>query len=97
MLLKDFNETFQDELNDPDFVAAYLQDALAEGLETFLLALHHVTKVNGGLSKLAETTSLGRESLYKTLSEQGNPEFRTLQRILSALGMQFTVRRAETH
>ena len=97
MILKDFNETFADELREPEFVAAYLSAALEyEGLETFFAALGHVAKANGGMTKLAQATSLGRESLYKTLSEQGNPEFRTLSAVLGALGLRFSVIRGET-
>jgi probable addiction module antidote protein len=96
MILRDFNETFAYELRDPEFAAGYLQACLDyETVDAFLIALKDVAKANGGMTKLAETTSLGRESLYKTLSAQGNPEFRTLNAILSALGMRFSVVRDE--
>ena len=46
MPLKDFNETFSDELKDSEFVAVYLEAALNdEGLETFLVALRDVAQV----------------------------------------------------
>ncbi len=97
MKLRDFNETFAYELREPDFAAGYLEACLRhEGFETFLTGLKNVAQANCGMTKLAEETSLGRESLYKTLSAQGNPEFRTLEAILSALGMRFTVVRADT-
>ena len=48
------------------------------------------------MRKLAETTGLGRESLHKTLSAQGNPEFKTLEAVLGALAMRFSVVRSET-
>ncbi len=96
MILRDFNETFAYELRDPEFAAGYLQACLQyEGFETFLTGLKNVAQANGGMTKLAEETSLGRESLYKTLSAQGNPEFRTLEAILGALGMRFAVVRSE--
>jgi probable addiction module antidote protein len=92
MKTRDFNETFAYELRDPEFAAGYLQACLQyEGFETFLTGLKNVAQANGGMTKLAEATSLGRESLYKTLSAQGNPEFKTLDAILSALGMRFSV------
>ena len=97
MRTRDFNETFAYELRDPEFAAGYLDACLRyEGFETFLTGLKNVARANGGMTKLAEETSLGRESLYKTLSAQGNPEFRTLEAILSALGMRFAVVRADT-
>ena len=96
MILRDFNETFAYELRDPEFAAGYLQACLEyEDVDTFLIALRDVLKANGGMTKLAEETSLGREGLYKTLSAQGNPEFRTLEAILGALGMRFSVTRCE--
>ncbi len=65
-------------------------------MDTFLVALRNVAKARGGMTELAQATALGRESLYKTLSEQGNPEFRTLQAVLGALGLRFSITRAET-
>ncbi len=97
MILRDFNETFAYELKDPEFAAGYLQACLEyETVDAFLVALKEVAKANGGMTKLAEAASLGRESLYKTLSAQGNPEFKTLNAILSALGMRFAVVRDGT-
>ena len=97
MQLKNFNATFADELRDPDFAAAYLEAALEEeGVETFLAALQNVARANGGMTNISRAASLSRESMYKALSEQGNPEFRTLNSVLQAFGMRFAVRRSET-
>jgi len=41
-----------------------------------------------GMSQLAKDTGLGRESLYKTLSDQGNPSFGTILKVVRALGME---------
>ena len=79
-------------LADTEEAAAYLSAALEENdLPVLLLALRDVADANGGLSKLAETTGLGRESLYKTLSEKGNPQLDTVARLLDALGLQLAV------
>jgi len=40
-----------------------------------------------GMSQLAKETGLGRESLYKALSGQGNPSFGTILKVVRALGM----------
>ena len=93
MRLKDFNETFEDELRDPEYAASYLQYALEDGTETFLIALRDVAKANGGMSQLAEATALGRESMYKALSEDGNPKIKTVQTILKALGLRLSIAR----
>ncbi len=91
MRLKDFNETFEQELNDPEYAASYLEYALEDGMETFLIALREVAKANGGMSRLAEATTLGRESMYKALSEDGNPKIKTVQTVLKALGLRLSI------
>ncbi|MES2128118.1 MAG: addiction module antidote protein [Pseudomonadota bacterium] len=44
-----------------------------------------------GMSQLAKETGLGRESLYKALSGQGNPSFSTILRVANALGLRLSV------
>ena len=44
-----------------------------------------------GMTQIAASTELGRESLYKALSESGNPQFSTVQKIVSALGLQISI------
>ena len=39
------------------------------------------------MSMVAQETGLGRESLYKSLSAEGNPEFATVLKVVSALGL----------
>ncbi|MDF0643999.1 MAG: putative addiction module antidote protein [Nitrospira sp.] len=70
----------------------YLNAALEEDdPELFLLALRNVAEAQGGVAQLAEKTKLNRESLYKMLSERGNPEFRSLEALLHALGFRLAV------
>lgn len=46
MRLKDILETLKKDLQDPEFVRGYLQDALDEGIPSFLIALGDVLKAN---------------------------------------------------
>ncbi len=86
MRLKDLSETFRNELKDPEFAAGYLQAALEENdFGTFLVALRDVVQANGGMVETAQETELRRQSLYKTLSEDGNPQFLTVQAVLKSL------------
>ena len=39
------------------------------------------------MTVVAQETGLGRESLYKSLSADGNPEFATVLKVVSALGL----------
>jgi len=50
-------------------------------------ALGNIARAKG-MSQLAKDTGLGRESLYKTLSGQGNPSFGTILKVVRALGME---------
>jgi probable addiction module antidote protein len=92
MKLKDMHESLNRELSDPEYAALYLNDALNDGsVEEFLLALRNVVRANRGMGKIASDTDLGRESLYKALSESGNPQFMTIQKVLTALGLQLSI------
>ncbi len=70
----------------------YLNAALEEDdPELFLRALRNVAEAQGGVASLAEKTKLNRESLYRMLSARGNPEFRSLDALLHALGFRLAV------
>jgi len=75
-------------LQSDEDMAAYLEAALEEGdASLFAAALGDIARAKG-MSQLARETGLGRESLYKALSPSGNPEFATILRVVSALGLQ---------
>jgi probable addiction module antidote protein len=87
-----YQESLIENLRDPVEAEAYLNAALEEDdLELFLLALRNVAEAQGGMAQLAEKTKLNRESLYRMLSERGNPEFRSLDALLHALGFRLSV------
>ncbi|MDA0747598.1 MAG: putative addiction module antidote protein [bacterium] len=78
-------------LQDPREAAEYLNAALEEDSnELFLLALRNVAEAHG-MKKLAGDTQLNRESMYRMLSEQGNPQFASLTTILRELGLKLSV------
>lgn len=75
-------------LDDDETIVAYLSDILADGdTDELLEALGEVARARG-MSKLAENTGMGRESLYKALSPGAKPRFDTINRVLNALGVQ---------
>ncbi len=47
-----------------------------------------------GMTQLANETGMGRESLYKALSTDGNPSFATILKVMRALGLKFQVEMA---
>lgn len=48
-----------------------------------------------GMSHVARETGLARESLYKALSPEGNPEFTTVMKVIKALGFKLHVEPAQ--
>ena len=83
-------------LRDPETAAAYLNIAAKDDdPAAFLQALRNVTEAMGGVSRIAKRTGLNRQQLYRTLSKDGNPEFRSLQKLLSATGLGINVVTAE--
>jgi probable addiction module antidote protein len=46
------------------------------------------------MTQLARDTGLARESLYKALSAEGNPEFATIMKVIKALGLSLSASRA---
>jgi probable addiction module antidote protein len=89
---KSYRDGLIQSLQDPEEAAAYLNAALEEeNLEVFLLALRNVVDATGGVSQLAADTDKSRESLYKTLSKQGNPYLASIQDILDSMGYRLSV------
>ncbi len=79
-------------LKDTERALGYLNEVLSnykdndkESQEELLLCLRSIAHAQGGMSNLAKKTGLGRESLYKTLSETGNPRLGSLTKIIEAL------------
>lgn len=76
-------------------IAEYLSDALAmDDPAYFQHALGAVARAKG-MAWIARKTGLGRQSLYKALSESGNPEFATVMKVLSALGVKVSAAPAD--
>ena len=74
-------------ITDED-MAAYLEAALQEGDSALIAAaLGDIARAKG-MSQIARDAGLGRESLYKALSAEGNPEFATIMKVIAALGLQ---------
>ncbi|NWO05788.1 MAG: putative addiction module antidote protein [Alteromonadaceae bacterium] len=74
-------------LDSDEMIVAYLSEILAEGdMDELLEALGEVARAKG-MSKLAEDTGLGRESMYKALAPGAKPRFDTVSRVLRGLGV----------
>jgi probable addiction module antidote protein len=97
MPTRDYNISLYEELQDPAFAVAYLNAALEEdSQDVFLLHLRDVAEAWGRMGKLAGDTHLAREALYRMLSEKGNPQLSSLDKILQALGLRLAVSQASS-
>lgn len=72
-------------------VAAYLSDAFESGDDAvFQEALQTAARARG-MTDIAKSSGLGRESLYKALQADAQPRFATVRKVMTALGVQLTV------
>jgi probable addiction module antidote protein len=77
-------------------IVAYLEAALEENdPQLITAALGDIARAKG-MTQIAKKTGLGRESLYKALSAEGNPEFSTVLKVVQALGLQLHARSGKT-
>jgi probable addiction module antidote protein len=84
-----------DYLDTPEAIHAYMEEALETDDPAFIAkALGTIARARG-MSQIARKAGLSRESLYKALSAEGNPEFGTVLRVMQALGMRLSI--METH
>ena len=76
-----------DHLESRSVIAAYLEAALEEGDPALVAAaLGDIARAKG-MTEIAREAGVGRESLYKALSADGNPELGTVLRMVKALGL----------
>lgn len=78
-------------LDSEEAIQAYLDACLEENDPKLLAAaLGDIAKARG-MTQVAKDAGLGRESLYKALSPEGNPELGTILKVLKALGLRLHV------
>lgn len=78
-----------EQLRTPAEMAAYLDawlDEAPEDISGIARALGDLARAKG-MSKVALESGLSRESLYKSLSENGNPSLATVLKVAKALGL----------
>ena len=78
-------------------INAYMEEALDSDDPAFIAhALGTIARARG-MSRIAKKAGLSRESLYKALSAEGNPEFGTVIRVMHALGLKFSITVTPAH
>ncbi|MGB7412675.1 MAG: addiction module antidote protein [Thermosynechococcaceae cyanobacterium] len=84
-----------DHLESKADIAAYLEAALEDGDPALITAALGDVARSKGMTQISRDTGLGRESLYKALSVEGNPEFATILKVFQALGLRLQVTTVE--
>jgi probable addiction module antidote protein len=78
-------------LDSDEMIAEYLTQVLYEGdNDEFLEAIGYIAKAKG-MSKIAQESGLGRESLYKTFASGSKPRFETVMKVINSLGVKLKV------
>ena len=86
----DFRDDLLADLADPKEAVHYLNVALEDSEEMFLVALRDVAE-SRQMAKVAESAGVARESIYRMLTAKGNPTYSSLNGILRAVGLRFTI------
>lgn len=63
---------------------------------SLLSQLRMVARIKG-ISLLAEETGLSRNGIQKALSQQGNPQFESINTIMNAMGYRFTLQKIDNY
>lgn len=80
-----------DSLKDPQEAAAYVEAVLElDDTAALLLALRQVAKAHG-MAEVARRANVGEKTLFRALSENGNPTISTLHKVLHAVGLRLSV------
>ena len=78
-------------LSSNEDIAHYLEAVFEDGDPALISHALGVIARAKGMSQIAQAAGLGRESLYKALSPDGNPEFATVLKVMRALGLKLKV------
>ncbi len=82
---------FSEHLKTDEDIADYLEAVFEDGDPALITHALGVVARAKGMSQIAQAAGLGRESLYKALSPEGNPEFATVLKVVRALGLKLKV------
>jgi len=99
MATRNVRQTHSEILRDPDVASEYLNEAIASGDHSeLLMALRNLAEAQpDGITGLAERAEMSRTSLYKLLSENGNPKLDSFIKVLHALQLKFSIGPEEEH
>ena len=77
---------------DPSLAIELLNSILEDGEQgELMIAIRQLSKAFGGVRNIAKEANLNQTQIYRTLSEDGNPELKSLTAILRVMGMRLAV------
>ncbi|MDR0320930.1 MAG: putative addiction module antidote protein [Treponema sp.] len=79
-------------INTKEDVIGILEAALEENDTEFLFRVIGDIARSKGMAQIAKELNLARESLYRSLSQDGNPSFNTVVKVLNNLGFQLSIK-----
>ncbi|MCL2756569.1 MAG: putative addiction module antidote protein [Coriobacteriia bacterium] len=80
-------------LRSDEDIAYYLEAVMDEDPALLPAALKEVARVSGGMTDLSRKTGLSREALYRSLSEENDPRYSTICRVIAAYGFELAPRK----
>ena len=88
---KSFSASLEATLTDPAEAAVYIDVAMElDDPAALLVALRHVAKAHG-MAEVARRADVGDKTLFKALSDKGNPTLETVNKVLHAVGLRLSV------
>lgn len=88
---KSYEQATLQALTDPVEAAAYVEAVLElDDPAALLVALRQVAKAHG-MAEVARRANMGEKTLFKSLSENGNPTISTVHKVLHAVGLRLSV------
>ena len=87
---KDYRIGLLEALRDSEQAAEYLNAAIEDSPEMFLIALRDVAEANQ-MTKVAQGAGVSRESLYRMFRSTGNPRYGSLIGVLKTLGLRLSI------
>jgi probable addiction module antidote protein len=86
-----YDKTLLKALKDPEEAAAFVEAVIEmEDPAALVLALTKVAQAHG-MAELSSRASVGDKTLFRALSENGNPTLDTVHKVLHAVGLRLSV------
>ena len=91
-MLKAYRETIANDLKDPEFQREFLTAMYEEGgAEGVVQGLREIAIATRSMGQVASVAGVARTTLYRSLSRNGNPAFKTVHAALDTLGLEIAI------